>query len=207
MGNGFSERPGFFSTSVPFFQSFHIAILGLDSAGKTTTLYRLRFNEFVNTVPTRGFNAEKVKLSLGGHRGSATFHFWDVGGQEKLRPLWKSYTRGADGIVFVVDSVDGERLEEAKTELHRVLKTTENLGVPVLVVANKQDLRHALTPAEIERGLALKELGAGVAWHLQPTCAIIGDGLHEGLETLHDMILKRRHTLRQQQKRRSSRKR
>ncbi|KAJ3597489.1 hypothetical protein NHX12_001012 [Muraenolepis orangiensis] len=201
MGNRFSEQPGFLA-GVPFFQSFHIAILGLDSAGKTTTLYRLRFNEFVNTVPTRGFNAEKVKLSLGAQRGtSATFHFWDVGGQEKLRPLWKSYTRGADGIIFVVDSVDAERMEEAKTELHRIAKTPENRGVPVLVVANKQDLRSALALAEIERCLALKELGPGTPWHLQSSCAIIGDGLREGLEKLHDMILERRKALLQQKKR------
>ena len=204
MGNGFSEQPGFLP-SVPFFQSFHMAILGLDSAGKTTTLYRLRFNEFVNTVPTRGFNAEKVKLSLGGQRTAATFHFWDVGGQEKLRPLWKSYTRGADGIVFVVDSVDGERLEEAKTELHRIAKTMENLGVPVLVVANKQDLRNSLTLAEMERGLALKELGPGTPWHLQPACAITGDGLRDGMEKIHDMILKRRRAQQQQQQQRRKR--
>ncbi|CAL8359033.1 unnamed protein product [Arctogadus glacialis] len=182
MGNGFSEQPGFLP-SVPFFQSFHMAILGLDSAGKTTTLYRLRFNEFVNTVPTRGFNAEK----------------------EKLRPLWKSYTRGADGIVFVVDSVDGERLEEAKTELHRIAKTLENLGVPVLVVANKQDLRNSLTLAEMERGLALKELGPGTPWHLQPACAITGDGLREGMEKIHDMILKRRKAQQQLQQQRRKR--
>uniref|UniRef100_A0A3Q3IVP9 Uncharacterized protein n=1 Tax=Monopterus albus TaxID=43700 RepID=A0A3Q3IVP9_MONAL len=62
MGNGLSEQPSFIS-AVPFFQSFHIAILGLDSAGKTTVLYRLQFNEFVNTVPTKGFNAEKVRVT------------------------------------------------------------------------------------------------------------------------------------------------
>uniref|UniRef100_A0A3B3XBL7 Uncharacterized protein n=1 Tax=Poecilia mexicana TaxID=48701 RepID=A0A3B3XBL7_9TELE len=60
MGNGLSEQPKF-SSNMSFFQSFHIAILGLDSAGKTTVLYRLQFNEFVNTVPTKGFNSEKVK--------------------------------------------------------------------------------------------------------------------------------------------------
>ncbi|XP_056141617.1 ADP-ribosylation factor-like 4aa [Lampris incognitus] len=201
MGNGLSEQPSFLS-NIPFLQAFHIAILGLDSAGKTTVLYRLQFNEFVNTVPTKGFNAEKVKVSLGSRSRTVTFHFWDVGGQEKLRPLWKSYTRCTDGIVFVVDSVDVERMEEAKTELHKIVKTSENQGVPLLVVANKQDLRHALGPAELERSLALKELGPGTPWHLQPTCAIIGDGLKEGLEKLHDMILKRRKALRQQKKKR-----
>ncbi|KAF3692345.1 ADP-ribosylation factor-like protein 4A [Channa argus] len=199
MGNGLSEQP--LLSNIPFLQSFHIAILGLDFAGKTTILYRLQFNEFVNTVPTKGFNAERVKVSLGGHR-TVTFHFWDAGGQEKLRPLWKSYTRCTDGIVFVVDSVDAERMEEAKTELHKIAKTSENQGVPLLVVANKQDLRHSLGLDEIEKLLALKELGPATPWHLQPACAIIGDGLREGLDRLHDMILKRKKVLRQQKKKR-----
>ncbi|XP_028835021.1 ADP-ribosylation factor-like 4aa [Denticeps clupeoides] len=198
MGNGPSGHLRLFS-ALPFFHSLHIAIVGLDSAGKTTVLYRLRFDEFVNTVPTKGFNSEKVRVALGGSR-AVTFHLWDVGGQEKLRPLWKSYTRGTDGIVFVVDSVDAERMEEAKTELHKIARSPENQGVPVLVVANKQDLRNSLTASDVEKLLALGDLSATCPWHLQPTCAIIGDGLKEGLAKLHDMILKRRKALRQQRK-------
>lgn len=185
-------------SGLPFFKSLHVAILGLDSAGKTTVLYRLQLGEFVNTVPTKGFNAEKVKVALGS--STVTFHFWDVAGQERQRPLWKSYTRCTDGIMFVVDSVDAERMEEAKTELHKMIRSLDTQGVPVLIIANKQDLRHSLTVAEIEKMLALKELGATTPWHLQPTCAIIGDGLIEGLEKLHDLILKRRKMLRQQKK-------
>ncbi|KAJ8290635.1 hypothetical protein GJAV_G00015580 [Gymnothorax javanicus] len=200
MGNGLSEQHAIFP-SLPSFQSLHIAILGLDCAGKTTVLYRLRFNEFVNTVPTKGFNTEKVRVTLGCSR-TVTFHFWDVGGQEKLRPLWKSYTRCTDGIIFVVDSVDAERMEEAKTELHKIVRLSENQGVPVLVVANKQDLRNSLALGEMEKLLALSELGSASPWHLQPACAIIGDGLTEGLERLHDMILKRKRMLRQQKKKR-----
>lgn len=201
MGNGLSDQHALFSC-LPSFQALHIVILGLDCAGKTTVLYRLRFNEFVNTVPTKGFNTEKIKMSLGPSRRTASFHFWDVGGQEKLRPLWRSYTRCADGIVFVVDSVDAERIEEAKTELHKITRLAENQGVPVLVVANKQDLRNSLSLAEMEHMLALNELGASTPWHLQPTCAIIGEGLPEGLEKLHAMIMKRRKVLRQQKKKR-----
>ncbi|MBN3314923.1 ARL4A protein, partial [Atractosteus spatula] len=200
MGNGLSEQNPLLS-SLPSFQSLHIVILGLDCAGKTTVLYRLQFNEFVNTVPTKGFNTERIRVTLGGSR-TVTFHFWDVGGQEKLRPLWKSYTRCTDGIVFVVDSVDAERMEEAKTELHKITRISENQGVPVLVVANKQDLRNSLSLPEIEKMLALHELSSATPWHLQPTCAIIGEGLREGLERLYEMILKRRKTLRQQRKKR-----
>ncbi len=90
---------------------------------------------------------------------TVTFHFWDVGGQEKLRPLWKSYTRGTDGIMFVVDSLDTERMEEAKTELYKIARSSENQGVPVLIIANKQDLRRALSLSQIETMLALNELG------------------------------------------------
>ncbi|KAG8519871.1 ADP-ribosylation factor-like protein 4A [Galemys pyrenaicus] len=200
MGNGLSDQTSILS-SLPSFQSFHIVILGLDCAGKTTVLYRLQFNEFVNTVPTKGFNTEKIKVTLGNSK-TVTFHFWDVGGQEKLRPLWKSYTRCTDGIVFVVDSVDVERMEEAKTELHKITRISENQGVPVLIVANKQDLRNSLSLTEIEKLLAMGELSSSTPWHLQPTCAIIGDGLKEGLEKLHDMIIKRRKMLRQQKKKR-----
>uniref|UniRef100_A0A672LAA1 ADP-ribosylation factor-like protein 14 n=1 Tax=Sinocyclocheilus grahami TaxID=75366 RepID=A0A672LAA1_SINGR len=149
MGNSFSN--------ISAFQSLHIVMLGLDSAGKTTVLYRLKFNEFVNTVPTIGFNTEKIKLSNGTAKGISC-HFWDVGGQEKLRPLWKSYSRCTDGIIYVVDSVDVDRLEEAKTELHKVTKFAENQGTPLLVIANKQDLPKSLSVADIEKQLALQEL-------------------------------------------------
>uniref|UniRef100_A0A8C4IZ97 ADP-ribosylation factor-like protein 14 n=1 Tax=Dromaius novaehollandiae TaxID=8790 RepID=A0A8C4IZ97_DRONO len=134
---------GNISSNISAFQSLHIVMLGLDSAGKTTVLYRLKFNEFVNTVPTIGFNTEKIRLSNGTAKGISC-HFWDVGGQEKLRPLWKSYSRCTDGIIYVVDSVDVDRLEEAKTELHKVTKFAENQGTPLLVIANKQDLPKSL---------------------------------------------------------------
>lgn len=67
-------------------------MLGLDSAGKTTALYRLKLDQYLNTVTTIGFNCEKVRGSLGKAKG-VQFLVWDVGGQEKLRPLWRSYTR------------------------------------------------------------------------------------------------------------------
>lgn len=135
-----------------------------------------------------------------GKAKGVNFLVWDVGGQEKLRPLWKSYTRCTDGIVFVLDSVDVERMEEAKMELIRTVKSPENASVPILVLANKQDLPGAREPKELEKLLGLNELGAGAGgapntghlWHVQPACAITGDGLQEGLEVLYEMILKRR---------------
>ncbi|KAB7507385.1 ADP-ribosylation factor-like protein 4A, partial [Armadillidium vulgare] len=121
-----------------------------------------------------------------------SFLIWDVGGQDKIRPLWRSYTRCTDGIVFVVDSVDIERLEEARCELHKTARLPENSQVPILVLANKQDLPGARDRAEIEQILGIAELGSTHLWHIQPACAITGEGLDEALENLYEMVLKQR---------------
>ncbi|XP_052854920.1 ADP-ribosylation factor-like protein 4A isoform X2 [Drosophila gunungcola] len=285
--------------ALPSQATLHVVMLGLDSAGKTTALYRLKFDQYLNTVPTIGFNCEKVQGTIGKAKG-VHFLVWDVGGQEKLRPLWRSYTRCTDGILFVIDSVDTERMEEAKMELMRTAKCPDNQGVPVLILANKQDLPNACGAMELEKLLGLNELcnpvpsismltssnssstinliGCSVSnqsitesslteqtasqlhssmihikpalesndqnctlsggalpsfiyphsynesaaldqkvqrdvknsfhnkkhsrtssnsvqfrgWYIQPTCAITGEGLQEGLDALYDMILKRR---------------
>ncbi|XP_076057410.1 ADP-ribosylation factor-like protein 4C [Oratosquilla oratoria] len=169
----------------------HIVMLGLDSAGKTTALYRLKFDQYLNTVPTIGFNCEKIKGTSGKCKGTS-FLVWDVGGQEKLRPLWRSYTRCTDGLVFVVDSTDGDRMEEAKMELLRTVRSPENSAVPILVLANKQDLPGAKDAAYVEKVLGLKELGPQQLYFVQPACAIIGEGLAEGLEALYDLICRRK---------------
>lgn len=68
------------------------------------------------------------------------FNVWDVGGQDKIRPLWRHYYTGTQGLVFVVDSQDRERIDEAKQELHRILSDREMKECLLMVFANKQDL-------------------------------------------------------------------
>ena len=85
-------------------------MLGLDAAGKTTILYKLHIGEVLSTVPTIGFNVEKVQYK------NVVFTVWDVGGQQKLRPLWRYYFNNTDGLIYVVDSLDRERIEHAKSE-------------------------------------------------------------------------------------------
>ena len=67
-------------------QNARILMLGLDAAGKTTILYKLKLNENVTTIPTIGFNVETVTPVK-----NVTFTVWDVGGQEKIRQLWRHY--------------------------------------------------------------------------------------------------------------------
>ncbi|XP_057673984.1 ADP-ribosylation factor-like protein 4D [Corythoichthys intestinalis] len=198
MGNQFTDI-GPNATFLPNLRSSHIVVIGLDNAGKTSLLYRLKLREFVETIPTKGFNMEHIKVSV---EHSNTFHFqvWDVGGQEKLRPLWKSYTRRTDGLVFVVDAAEAERMEEAKVELHRISRSAENQGMPVLVLANKQDLDSAMSASEVEKVLSLQEMSSSTLYHTQGCSALDGQGLQLGLEKLYEMILKRKKILRQSKK-------
>jgi ADP-ribosylation factor-like protein 4 len=147
-------------------EDYHVVMIGLDGAGKTTALYRMKYDQYVNTVPTVGFNCERVKGTVGRSRG-LTFLVWDVGGQERIRPLWRSYTRCTDGIIFVVDSAEPESLEEARVELWRTMRYQDNSHIPLLVLANKQDLPSALGGPDIgEVG------GASPAWNIYPSIGI-----------------------------------
>ena len=152
-------------------------MLGLDSAGKTTILYKLKLGDTVSTIPTIGFNVDSVTYK------KITFNVWDVGGQDKIRPLWKHYYVGANGLIFVVDCADWNRLDQAKEELHRIVTNWEMRHVIILIFANKQDLPDAIGPTELQERLDLTHL-RGRTWYIQPTCAITGDGLYEGLTWL-----------------------
>jgi len=65
---------------------------------------------------------------------------WDVAGQPKFRSMWERYCHGVDAIVFIVDSVDRERFNSARFELHQLLAQPTLANVPLLVLGNKNDL-------------------------------------------------------------------
>nr|CAG8440785.1 8868_t:CDS:2 [Entrophospora candida] len=157
-----------------------ILMVGLDAAGKTTILYKLKLGEIVTTIPTIGFNVETVEYK------NISFTVWDVGGQDKIRPLWRHYFQNTQGIIFVVDSNDRERISEAREELQRMLNEDELRDALLLVFANKQDLPNAMNAAEITDKLGLHSLRQR-HWYIQATCATSGDGLYEGLEWLTDV--------------------
>ena len=69
------------------------------------------------------------------------FNVWDVGGQDKIRPLWRHYFSGTQGLIFVIDSNDRARIAEARAELHRIILDREMKEALLLVFANKQDIR------------------------------------------------------------------
>jgi GTPase SAR1 family protein len=115
------------------------------------------------------------------------FTTWDVGGRDKIRPLWRHYYVGLDGIVFVIDSNDRDRIEEAYDELCRMTAEVELKNIPLLVFANKMDLPNAMSPEEISERLGLEAI-TNRLWHLQPCVAITGEGLGLGFQWLADTI-------------------
>lgn len=158
-----------------------VLMVGLDGAGKTTILYKLKLGETVTTVPTIGFNVEDVQFK------NVNLTVWDVGGQDRIRTLWRHYYRGACAVIYVVDSNDGVRLEESRRELESMLESEELRDAPLLVYANKQDLPNAKPLADVASALQLSKLTQR-KWHLQSASAVHGDGLYEGLEWLSNTL-------------------
>merc|ERR1712228_885883 len=123
--------------------------VGLDAAGKTTVLYKLKLGEVVTTIPTIGFNVETVEYK------NIRFTVWDIGGQDKIRKLWRYYYENTQGLIFVVDSSDRDRVEDAREELIKMLNDDEMRDAAVLVFANKQDLPNSMPAAEVSEKLGL----------------------------------------------------
>merc|ERR1711991_702975 len=162
-------------------KDMRILMVGLDAAGKTTILYKLKFGEIVTTIPTIGFNVETVEYK------KINFTVWDVGGQDKIRPLWRHYFQNTQGLIFVVDSNDRERVAEASEELQKMLREDELRDAKLLVFANKQDLPNAMSVAEVTDKLGLHAL-RNRKWYIQSCCATSGDGLYEGLDWLSNAL-------------------
>merc|ERR1712157_342949 len=152
-----------------------VIIVGLDNAGKTTILYQFLMNEVVHTTPTIGSNVEEIVCK------NVHFFMWDIGGQESLRSSWQTYYSNTHFILLVIDSTDRRRLEISRTELNLMLQHEDLTKSCLLVLANKQDVKGCLSAAEISNSLKL-DLIKDHNWHIQPCCALTGDGLNQGLK-------------------------
>lgn len=166
-------------------EDVRILMVGLDNAGKTTILYRLKLEEVVSTVPTLGFNVETVTYK------NISFTVWDIGGQDKIRNLWRVYFQRTQGLIFVVDSADKERIEEARLELQKLLSEELLANVVLLVFANKQDMPDAMSASEVREKLGLVNT-RNRPWFVQSSCAVKGEGLYEGLDWLAAQIKQRK---------------
>ncbi|KAJ3795616.1 P-loop containing nucleoside triphosphate hydrolase protein [Lentinula aff. detonsa] len=131
-------------------EEFSIIIIGLDGAGKTTLLEKIK--TFYNDTP--GLSPDKIGPTVGQNTGKITLpstilQFWDLGGQRGIRNIWHKYYDDCHAVVYVIDADDRERLSEGWEVFDSVLSAPQILGVPLLLLANKQDTPHSLSVEEI----------------------------------------------------------
>ncbi|KAL7063474.1 hypothetical protein AAHC03_01332 [Spirometra sp. Aus1] len=158
-----------------------ILILGLDGAGKTTILYKLQVGEVVTTIPTIGFNVETVNYK------NLRFQVWDLGGQTSIRPYWRCYYANTDAIIYVVDSMDRDRIGISKQELVSMLEEEELRNAVLAVFANKQDIEGCMSAAQVASALGLTSI-KNRTYQIFRTSAIQGDGLTQAMDWLADTL-------------------
>ncbi|ELU04428.1 hypothetical protein CAPTEDRAFT_154525 [Capitella teleta] len=166
-------------------EPFRVLMLGLDAAGKTTILYQMKLGEVVTTIPTIGFNVETIS-----HK-NVQFNAWDVGGRDKMRPLLRHYFVATDALVYVVDSADHERMTEVREEIKRLMTEDELWDVPVLILANKQDLTGASDVEKLTETLQLHPILRNRKWNVVPTVACKMEGIADGLDWLACMLTRK----------------
>lgn len=127
-------------------------MLGLDNAGKTTIVKKLKGEDVHTVSPTLGFDINTLEF------GKYKLNLWDVGGQQTIRAYWRNYFEQTDGLVWVVDSADALRMHDCRMELERLLMEERLAGASLLILANKQDIGGALSTIDIVQNLSLNSV-------------------------------------------------
>lgn len=179
-------------------------LLGLDNAGKTTFHEQTKSlfspehpDPKLKTVPTVGQNVSTLTLP------DMYLKIWDVGGQLSLRSLWQSYYASCHAIVFIIDSTDigdghmehdgSGRLDECRLVLEDVLQNSETEGVPLLILANKQDREDCVEVVRIKEGLVKKVFEGEKAASIRdsrvlPVSALTGTGVREAIDWVRSRV-------------------
>ncbi|EPY24266.1 Arf/Sar family, other [Strigomonas culicis] len=171
-----------------FKRPYKLLILGLNNAGKTSILYHLQLGHTIQTQPTLGGNTEKLTITNPSNQNTITFTCWDLGGQEQLRGAWSLYYEQTDAVLFVVDAAEPARFATAKTILHKLLTEEPELRQSILLVlANKQDLDSAASPAELMEVLELGKF-KDRTWTLMGCSAATGESLNEAMNWIAESL-------------------
>ncbi|EFC50406.1 ARF/SAR family small GTPase [Naegleria gruberi] len=168
-----------------------ILILGLDNSGKTSLLIKMGLkssksqtdlDDDLTVTPTIGYNVKEFSYK------GVVFNCWDLGGQKNIRSLWKHYYKGSNGIIYIVDSADHNRLKESKQELFHLLEDPDLKNVPVLIFANKRDKEGAISATELIAKFELEDslqfVNGKHDWYVESVSTVTGEGIESGLKWL-----------------------
>ena len=163
---------------------YKILMLGLDASGKTTILNKIKGKESVRYEGV-GFHAEILF-----YMRLIKIISWDLGGATRMEKLlYKYYFPNTDGIIFIIDSHDKDRFDEAIEYFQDILEADELKNFPILIMANKQDLNETLSSDEISWFLK-NEKYKDRKWSIIKTSGISGQGLEEGMQWMVSSIRK-----------------
>ncbi|XP_063680539.1 uncharacterized protein LOC134815879 [Bolinopsis microptera] len=155
-----------------------VLLLGLDGAGKSCLFYRMKIKVCFTTQPTTGYNVD-VFTPVKGLR----FAMWDIGGGAKLRKLWSNYYAACRAVIFMVDSANHSKFQEARSALHDCMSNPAMPDyAPVIILANKQDEQNAATPEQISMFLDIHQLGRN------HPCTVIGTSVIKNAGVLESMV-------------------
>ncbi|KAN0009862.1 hypothetical protein ACTFIU_007172 [Dictyostelium citrinum] len=179
--------------------SKRILMVGIDDSGKTTMLYKMKTNEIHKTIPTIVFNCETIEFK------DATFSIFDVrGGNSISNNLWRHYYKDISAIIFVVNCLDRDIIEDVKFELLKILNDQINLKcIPILIYLNKYDKQllfkedekysyyqkyrdNPITISELEILLDLSNDNNkyNKKYHIEYSSSATGLGINKGIEWL-----------------------
>lgn len=117
--------------------------LGLDNAGKTTTILGVKGELTSEVAPTMGFESFELQTA------NFDVKIYDLGGGARIRGIWQNYLAEAHGIIYVVDSADVEKMQECQIIFEETLSDNRVCGKPILILANKQDKPGSIDELEL----------------------------------------------------------
>ena len=164
-----------------------IFMTGLEGAGKTSILNQLKGKETITRIPSPGFNHETLQIN------NIFFNSLDINPSSNIKTLWKHIYSDTDFVIYVIDASNKEKIDEAVEEFQKLLKEEELKECPVLIYANKQDIKEALTPNEITQKIQADfSVLRNRIWLVQGSIATECKGINEGMDWIKTVLSKKK---------------